>query len=47
LLRIVRVFGAIGVALVVLAAGAKLLRLEEFDEVWRRLFRRFLPQRPS
>lgn len=47
LLRIIRVSASIGVGLVLLAAGAKLLRVEEFDEVWRRLFRRISPRRAS
>lgn len=47
LLRIARVFASIGVGLVLLASGAKLFRVEEFDEVWRRLFRRISPRRPS
>jgi putative peptidoglycan lipid II flippase len=46
-LRIVRVFGAIAAGLVALAAGAKLFRVEEFDEVWQQLFRRISPQRTS
>ena len=40
LLRAVRVFLAIAVAVVVLAGAAKLFRIEEFTEVWRRLSRR-------
>jgi putative peptidoglycan lipid II flippase len=47
LLRIVRVFASIAAALVVLAAAAKLLRVEEFEEVWQRLFRRIFPRRAS
>ena len=47
LLRIIRVSASIGVGLLLLAAGAKLLRVEEFDEVWRRLFRRISPRRAS
>lgn len=47
LLRVVRVFASIGVALVVLAAAAKLLRVEEFEEVWQRLLSRISPRRPS
>jgi putative peptidoglycan lipid II flippase len=47
LLRIVRVFGAIAAGLVALAAGAKLFRVEEFDEVWQQLFRRISPHRTS
>ena len=40
LLRMMRVFLSISVGLVVLAAAAKLLRVEEFDEAARRLLRR-------
>ena len=47
LLRIIRVFASIGVGLVLLAASAKLFRVEEFDEVWGRLFRRISPRRAS
>jgi putative peptidoglycan lipid II flippase len=39
-LRMTRVFLSIGAGLVVLAAAAKLLRVEEFDEAARRLLRR-------
>jgi putative peptidoglycan lipid II flippase len=46
-LRIVRVSCSIAVGLVTLAAAAKIFRVEEFDEVWQRLFRRIFPQRAS
>ena len=35
----VRVFASIGVGLIVLAAVARLLGVEEFNEAWRRLLR--------
>jgi putative peptidoglycan lipid II flippase len=38
--RIVRVFLSIGAGVVVLATTAKLLHVEEFTEVWKRLLRR-------
>jgi putative peptidoglycan lipid II flippase len=47
LLRIVRVFASIGAALVVLAAAARLLRVEEFEEAWQRISRRIFPRRAS
>ena len=47
LLRIVRVFTSIGVGVLVLAVGAKILRVEEFDLVWQRLLGRVLPRRVS
>jgi len=47
LLRIVRVLAAIAVGVLVLAASAKLLRVEEFDEVWRRLLVRISPRHRS
>jgi hypothetical protein len=40
IIRIVRVFGAIGVALVVLAASARLLRIDEFTAVTARVMNR-------
>ena len=39
--RIVRVFGAIGLALLTLAAAARLLRIEEFDAATARVLARF------
>ena len=38
--RIIRVFGAIGLAVIALAASAKLLRIEEFDAVASRVLKR-------
>ena len=38
--RMIRVFSSIGVGLIVLAAAARLLRIEEFDELTLRLLRR-------
>jgi putative peptidoglycan lipid II flippase len=46
-LRIIRVSCSIAVGLVALVGAAKLFRVEEFDEVWQRLFRRIFPQRAS
>jgi putative peptidoglycan lipid II flippase len=46
-LRIVRVSCSIAAGVVTLAASAKLFRLEEFDDVWRQLFRRISPRRAS
>lgn len=43
--RAVRVGAAILIALVVLAAAARLFRIEEFDEAWRRLRRRVQGER--
>jgi putative peptidoglycan lipid II flippase len=43
--KAVRVFASIGVALLALAASARLLRIEEFDEASRRVLRRFAPAR--
>ena len=40
-MRAFRLFGAIGIALVTLAAAAKLLRIEEFDTATRRVLGRF------
>jgi putative peptidoglycan lipid II flippase len=42
-LKLVRVSAAIGVGLIVLAAGARLLRLAEFDEAVQRLRVRLMP----
>jgi putative peptidoglycan lipid II flippase len=39
--KFVQVFGAIGVALIVLALSARLLRIEEFEEATGRFLRRF------
>jgi putative peptidoglycan lipid II flippase len=39
--KLVQVFGAIGLALVVLALSARLLRIEEFEEATGRFLRRF------
>jgi putative peptidoglycan lipid II flippase len=47
LARILRVFSSIAVGVLVLAAAAKILRVEEFDEAWRRLLGRILPRRTS
>jgi hypothetical protein len=41
------VFASIGAALVVLAAAARLLRVEEFEEAWQRISRRIFPRRAS
>jgi putative peptidoglycan lipid II flippase len=41
-----RVFGAIGIAVVALAATARVLRIEEFDEAAARVMRRIVPGRP-
>jgi len=38
--RLVQVFGSIAVGLVVLAVGAKILRIAEWNDVWRTLSRR-------
>ena len=43
--RAVRVFGAIGIALVTLVAGARLLRIWEFGEAYNLIARRLLPAR--
>jgi putative peptidoglycan lipid II flippase len=43
--KALRVFGAIGVALIVLAVAARALRIREFDEARNRILRRFLPRR--
>ena len=40
LAKLLRVGGAIGVALLVLAASARLLRIHEFDEALARVVRR-------
>ncbi len=42
-LQIVRVGGSIAVALLVLAAAARLLRIQEFDEAFGRILRRLRP----
>ena len=47
LLRIVRVFTSIAVGVLVLAAAAKMVRLEEFDQVSRRVLGRVFPRRDS
>jgi len=47
LLQIVRVGLSILVALIVLAAAAKLLRVEEFDEAFGRILRRLRPKRAT
>ena len=41
--QLVQVFGAIGIAVVVLAAGARLLRIAEFDDAMRRVLQRLRP----
>ena len=41
--QLVQVFGAIGIAVVALAAGARLLRIAEFDDAMRRVLRRLRP----
>jgi putative peptidoglycan lipid II flippase len=41
IVRVIRVCGAIGVALLVLAASAKLLRIDEFDAAAARVLKRF------
>jgi len=41
--QLVQVFGAIGVAVVVLGASARILRIAEFDEALRRVMRRLRP----
>jgi hypothetical protein len=38
--QVVHVFGAIAVAVVVLAGAARLLRIAEFDEAYARVMRR-------
>jgi putative peptidoglycan lipid II flippase len=44
--RGIRVFSAIAVALVVLAAAARALRIQEFEEAFRRIFQRLTRPRP-
>jgi putative peptidoglycan lipid II flippase len=46
-IKATRVFVAIGVAIVVLMAAARGLRIEEFDEAVRRVLRRVMPARPA
>jgi putative peptidoglycan lipid II flippase len=45
--KLVQVFGAIGVGVVVLAAAARLLRISEFDEAVSRVLRRLRPTPPA
>jgi putative peptidoglycan lipid II flippase len=43
LFKAVRVFGSIGIGILVLVACAKLLRLEELEQAMRRVLSRFAP----
>jgi putative peptidoglycan lipid II flippase len=45
LVKAVHVFSAIGVGVIVLVAAARLLRIEEFDEAFRRVVNRVVPVR--
>ena len=46
-MQVLRVGISIGVAMVVLAGAAKVLRVEEFDEAFGRIVRRLRPARPA